>query len=839
MTQIVLRNAPEFASGSGVITVADVDVGMIRQQVGQLPGGLTFRAVRTEPWVKDAVPGTVASITTRSETYEYMIGERRDRLTSDWAVFRADPIHVVMHDAGIVDWIDPDGASHINLGGADSGMSFRNFWNTFLGPFLSRHDLDWIELGDVESDDRLIHSWEGVSAQKVIVELAYQLSHEWRLRRDAANNRYLLDVGEDLGSDELESRAGQGLNLITIRRQLDRERMATVIRPIGRLANGAPGDISLALWRVSAVSGNNVTLAAHADVGGAGPVGETDQWVGSYLEAPNGNSYEIAGSATSQVITLASGGSNFSEDNEVRFVADTGGTPLFEVVSPNGLDKFGRIAIGTRLAFLGSSLAEVASLVDFEAQTSIVSTGSVVLSSSGLIRFSMGDSITVDDVGVGDICVFQGASGSHEYVSGRVTAVTFTGSFTEVTLEGSEQTLGLSAVISPGLPTGWLWTGGSEFLPVFSRDASVSGSIGDVGVANNEGIQISVTGLPANQRLEPGDLLSVGQAGKWVIAGVNADGAGDADVVVVDGRDGVAPPASGVSVYRPTLDTRLSHVPVMLAHENNDDAEVVLPSVTLTPSDGVGIYARIRFVAMASQALSSGLLTLPRLRLFRDTTEVESQETTQWTPTAVGDQVSREILIGPVTLDTAGSYHLRIRPGFGQTSTSSEAPHHAFYLTEALLTIGTTEPSEGGSLVPEAAQGIQLANRELMNRAKWRARFTCNMVELANVLEMSPEAIRSRIGAKIHVSSPTLGLDGKFRIVGIRWSPEDVDTEVELESLPDRLTSRRQLDPDSFVRDTGQRVSTIPPSTPGYYRANEVSSDDLDSDDVINVELIE
>ena len=369
MARLVLRSHPEFDANSSFLALAeDVEVGSIAKHIGDIPGGFTFRVPRTDEWVGQARPGRVVVVTARDETSEFFISQRRDNLASSRAVFQADPIHVILRDVGILDRIEDDGSSTIELGGPDSGMSFQNYWYTFLAPFLARHGLQWIQLGDVESDERLVYSWEALTPQAIIVALVDQLKHEWRLRRDAVNQRYLLDVAERLVVPDLVSQAGQGLNIISLRRILDRERMATVIRPIGRLGSGEPGDISLALLRVTARSGNDVTLASHADVGGMGPVYEADQWVGSYLEATDGTAYEITSTTTGQVLTLASGGSSFAVNDEVRLVADADANPVFEVASRGAVEEFGRIAIGLRLPFLGSSVAEVASLVDFEAQ---------------------------------------------------------------------------------------------------------------------------------------------------------------------------------------------------------------------------------------------------------------------------------------------------------------------------------------------------------------------------------------------------------------------------------------------------------------------------------------
>ena len=134
--------------------------------------------------------------------------------------------------------------------------------------------------------------------------------------------------------------------------------------------------------------------------------------------------------------------------------------------------------------------------------------------------------------------------------------------------------------------------------------------------------------------------------------------------------------------------------------------------------------------------------------------------------------------------------------------------------------------------------GIQLANRELLRRRRWRARYTCSLLELAEELKVSPALIRAQVGGRIHIDSPALGVSGRFRLVSVEWSTDTSRVEVMLESVGDPLTTQRAAAQTLFVHETGQRVGSAPPAAVGYYRAVEVSAAGLVANTPIDVERI-
>ena len=845
--RITLRSAPEFVSSSRVLTVADVEVGSLAEQVGQIPGALTFRALRSEHWIDDAMPGRVVSLEARGRVHEFWVSQRRDTLRSELAVFQCDPIHTVLRDAGVLDWLSSDGMSHVNLGGPDGGMSFRNFWWTFVRPFLRRRDVTWIELGTVESDTRLRHSWEGVTPQAVIVALAEQLRHEWRLRRDSANSVYRLDVGAELGADADVAGVGEGLNLLTLRRQMDREDMATVLRPIGVLESGAPADISQALWVVTAVSGNTITLAPHSMIGGDGPVAENGQWVGAYLEATDGSAHEITASGTPQELTLTSGGSSFAVNDEVRFVADSASADQLEVSSPAAIGTYGRVAVGSRLPFFSRSPLERAGLVEWEDAQSVIGIRT---------REKLSDNRLTTQADAEDHDALFAATEGALVLAHRISTPQYTLSY--YVLSGDDpssdgdtrRVFTLSAnpssgaanrasghLVHPGMPSPWRRddTSASPMPIVLRRDtqtrAYVTSASRPTGFVPTE-----VMGLPAGTHVEPGDLIyslsgdNSYDYAYWVLAPATADEAGTLTVQrfrYLTNTSSLTP--EGTRIYRPTISmAALSHIPAVLA--DHQQAELILPSVRLAPRTSASLYAHLHFSAMAAKPHSSGWSTLPRLSLYRGNSSAASIEATNWTATSPGETTDERLILGPLAIAESGEYHLRFRPG-------DASYYYCLYILSASLYVGV-DVASGSNLVPEAAVGIQLANLELGRRKRWRARYTCSLLELADQLKLSPEMIRTQIGSRVHIDSPALGINGRFRIMGIKWSPDSLRSEVELESVAETLTGRRAVESALFVHETGQRVSSAPPRGTGYYRAVEVSASQLSSRTPIDVERI-
>ena len=850
MTLLTLRSAPEFATGSQVLAVADVEIDAISEQVATLPGSLSFRGIRAEGWTELAKPGKLVSIEARDGVHEFWISQRRDDLRNNRVAFQADPVHVALRDVGVLDWLSSDGGSHINLGGPDGGMSFRNFWFTFLRPFLRRRGLDWLELGDVESDGRLIHSWEGVSAQAVAVALVEQLRHEWRLRRDTGGGVYRLDVGRELGADVDVARASEGLNLLTLRRVLDREDMATVIRPIGTLASGAPADVSLALWRVSARAGNVITLASHASVGGDGPVAVNGQWVGLYLEDTGGDAHAITGSSrAAQSVTVSSGGSDFAVGDDVRFVASAAGAGVVEVSDPGAVEEFGTIAVGQGLPFFSRADVEGAGIIEWAEPPQIIEVATGTELSGNRLN------VTVDDAADRDV-LFAAEAPDVLYVlvagGNGYLYVIETGddesSGTDLTrlLTLAENPISFAAnrdtawLFRHPLPDGWSFEDDTDFPVTFGRTPeSLPVATSDDLTLGYSASTTTVTapGFPVGTRVEPGDMIMNWKTGsdRWylVLGSATADGTGTIVALAVFVSLGSLSPGSitGIRIYRPDMSgAAVDRVPVFWLMGSPPGMD--LPEASLAPRDGASLYGSVLFSVVTVGANSAGWSTLPRLTVLRDDVEVGFVEATNWTPTAGGETTRERLTVGPLDIDDAGAYRLRFYAG-----NANQSYNFGFSILSAALYVGTAAPSES-DLVPEAAVGIQLANRELLKRARWRARYTCSLLELADELHVSPAVIRAQVGGRVHLDSPALGIRGRFRLVSVEWSTETSRVEVMLESVGDPLTTQRAAAQPLFVQETGQRVGNAPPGAIGYYRAVEVSAAGLVADTPIDVERI-
>ena len=841
---IVLRSAPEFAPGSRVLGVDSVKADAIRQQTSALPGGLQFRVPRDRPWIPQAVPPAVVSIEVRGKTLEYMIAGRKESLASE-VVFLADPVHVVLHDAGIVDWLSPDGTSQINLGGPEGGMSFRNYWWTFLRPFLRRVGHTWIELGEVDSDARVIHAWEASSAQAVIVALVRQLKREWRFRRDDAGRVYRIDVGRALGQDESTTRAVEGLNLLSLSRIYDRESLATVIRPIGTLQSGAPADISGALWIVTAVDGDDVTVGPHVSVGGPGPVGEPGQWVGAYLESADGSRHRITASTAGSVFSLASGRGSFSPADDVRLVADAQGTGVLRIESPSGISRYGRIERSVSLRFNSRGLAEVASLTVWDAQDvrRIQFTGEGGRAETSSARTFTVRSGSLDGLEVGStLCVVElnVSSGTDYVIVASVTAID-TGR-RQIRLdpgvaEGSE-----AIALTPGIPAGW-----SSRQAIGARRPIVlrrpfGGGAGQVTISNGRISAAILSGnVPPGTIIRPGDLFwrRLGSTSQswWVLKGQDGPSLSDVLIMPREATTGRNVGPEGWTILSPQSGSSSTASAAVCVIARDPTLEIDLPDTALTPAVGSSVFARIKFIAMTALPNVTWAV-LPRLSVVEGSTVRASGEASNLpVSNSIGATFERVISLGPIAIGAPGTYKLSFRPGYFRSTSQPQYPV-AIYITEALLYVGVAQAGENPNLVAEAAVGIQLGNRELERRREWRARYTCDLLELADHLEVSPALMHTQVGGVLDLDCPTMDLRGRFRIVGVKSNPDGSRSRVTLENVIEPFIRATSGESPLFVLrdDTAlQRVSRVPPRSSGIYRAADVSAADLSSGSAIDV----
>ena len=838
----ILRSQPEYASGSRPLfpmTGLLVDARIMEDTLQQ--GGISFSALRSEEWVDAAVPGTVVWIDARGTPKEFWISTREDTYGTDGSGivrFTADPLHTVLADVGIIELTTPGGITRTNLGGPLDGMSVTNYWHTFIRPWLRQHEIGYIELGSVESNERIKFSWANLNPQQLWNGLAERLGHEWRLRRDDAARNYKLDMGSELGSDLPVARATEGINLISLRRLRDREALATSIRPIGKLISGATvqADISQNVWQVptGGVSGDDVQAEAHNGL--RGPIGEDGQWAGHYLEAPDGTFWEIEGSvADTQTFELEAGaGAHFADGDDFGIVRDELGTGITNVSSPSAVARYGRIVRPVELDFRGErnwirsptfgdwpNVAEVhfAQLDGSHNQDSTVNLKGLP---DGLV------------ISAGDTLIKQFRS-----EAGRISGGGTVGSDGKVTITASsgdnpDNNNAAVVILSGKEPAEWS-RGTTPVGTVLRRPLR---SLPDLtcqldGDHRDRVFALNLKGLAEEDVLYPGDLIMSG-SNDWVVLEEAPAAAGGTVTAktskYVSGFDG-----DSVTVRRPLLDRELDskHVAVLPALRSGDGL-LSTAAVTVSPIAGLTsrVHATCRFTAMGERGWSitgSAFSRPPELRLKRDGQEVAVVRADDWVAMQAASQESFQLQTEPVDLSSAGDYSIEFE---------WRAREQQIFLHWVMLHVGET-----ADIVPvvgsHATEGIQKAQEILAKDNDWASTYTAAIDELAERLEVSPKLIRANVGALIHVNSPELGVSGALRIKGLAYNPHDARTEVVLDRDVRLLTreTRRQRARTRFGEVGGQLFTTSeePPRTPGVFRAAAVSETDLGSDSAIPV----
>ena len=830
---VLLRSLPEYAPGSQVlfpVTGLLIDDARIVEDTIQ-EGGISFSALRTEEWVEAAVPGTVVWFYARGTPKEFWLSSREDTYGADGsgiARFTADPLHTVLADVGIIELTTSGGVTRTNLGGPLDGMSATNYFYTFIRPWLNENGIDYVQLGSVESNERVKLAWAHQNPQQVWKALADKLGHEWRLRRDDAARTYKLDMGSNLGAELPTSRASEGINLISLRRLRDRETLATSIRSIGPLVSGATvsADISQNAWRVptDGVSGDDVQGEAHNGL--AGPIAEDGQWAGHYLEAPDGACWEIEDStASTQTFQLEDGaGSHFAAGDDFRIVRDQLGTGITEVASPSAVRQFGRISRPLELDFRGErnwvrnpnfdDWPDAAGVYNAQFDGLHIWTNTVDLKNlpDGLV------------ISAGDVFI----NGSHDR-SHRIWSGGTVGSSGKLTIGASSAINGdndhvVIIILSGSEPTAWSRDATREAFvsrrPLQSLPDLTCEADGD-----QEDIHIlDLKGLTEGDTLYPGDLIG----GLWVLEEATAASGGTVTVktsghVDVDDDD-------MVTVRRPLIDAEIGsgNMAVLSGQTISTVAMTVRPIAGLANR----VYASCRFTAMGPTGWGS--TNSPKLRLKQDGVEVAVATADGWAPTGEGDKGSFRVQTEPVELSDPGSYEIDFVIGasfFGSW----------LYLHWVMLHIGEVadvDPVVGS----HATEAIQRTQKMLSKDSDWASTYSCLIDELADKLEVSPELIRSNVGALVHVNNPELGVSGALRIKGLAYNPYGARTEVALDRDVKLLTreTRRQKARTLFGEVDGQAFTTSeePPRTAGVFRATAVSGADLTASTPVPVRAV-
>lgn len=247
------------------------------------------------------------------------------------AELRAHPIQVSLGDV-IVTRTEADGTVVHDFEALQ--LTPAEHINSFILPSLTAEGFSWIALGTIDATlpVDMIYDWDTpLAALKRLAEIS---GTELRLRRNGTTN-YLIDLLNEINgtADTVDIRLRKNLAGI-VRHRESLEQMNRVY-PKGIEIDGISATIARARWKVTGVSGSDVTLEDPA--GGDGPAQLADQLNGRYLRKVDGSLVEITdtvvASATVTTLTLASV-TGITADDLVEIALNSAGDDLTWLEAP-------------------------------------------------------------------------------------------------------------------------------------------------------------------------------------------------------------------------------------------------------------------------------------------------------------------------------------------------------------------------------------------------------------------------------------------------------------------------------------------------------------------------
>ena len=755
----------------------------------------------------------------------------------------ADPIKVVMTDAGVVEYFEPGGIKFANLGGING--SARSYLATFVIPHLTMRGYPWIEIGQIDSNVQFSLSWDAQNATQILERLAKEVGAEWQLRRDESNQRYLIDLVDRL-SGQLETvEAKEGKNILSMVRQRNRERLYTSIRPSGQLAEGDEerGNLGFATFKVTDVvisygiiengfisfdpaattqlflrddgayisfsatsptafvvlsgqsptalpflyfdadtsdRGDFVQVEPHA--GGIGAIVEDNQHVGLFLESANGTYHEIIGSdeATQQLKLNVGEVPNFLLGDDVMIVADNQGTLISSVESPTGVAQFGFAQGIVQSKHFGYRNFMPRAFIQYATDPVIVRGTFTTTAASATHSFT---GLPVGHViAIGDLVKRAGVWLTETVATGGT--VDGSGNVT-VTLSGSITPSSGDDVQFHSIATLALqdWGTATRLYPFRSADALTQSCAADGAVTASSRLQVK--NVPAGTVISAGTFIgSTSSQVRFVVRDTVADGSGNATLILnttitVANNDALTLRRPNYPSIAP-LGTTLGLKPGGLF-----DA----PPVTWTrdvyinnrQNETVWFTRDFLYVKpVASANPESGEI---RIRTTGGTEIVaEASQPVDMTDVDLFQPIIQSKVVS-ATLAT-GQYRFEIvTPPEDTTGTV----HAVFRAERCKISIGPQpRPFVEGSEATRIFQDGQVA---LLQSKQWPATYTARLSEIVSEWGLDPSSPALALGSYIRVRAPSIGVDQILRIVAIEYDPTDPGEKMfTLDSDPERIS---------------------------------------------------
>lgn len=492
---------------------------------------LTLQVPWDAAYLSSLTSNTVVSVTDDlARTYEWYISQIDDSAASPsnpTVTITAEPAIMFLQDCGpIYDTYATSDYPVFNNGLVNATPY--QYLSTYIMPWLSAMGYSWISIGTVDYSSRVSVAWNKWSPLQIIQEVAAKTQNEIEFRRNGTTG-YYIDIIALRNSSAATRLLRTDRNVLWLQRTRRKDPIRNAISPTGMVAAGEieSATLGMAAWKVSAISGTNITLADPN--GGDGPIAYDDQLNGLYLLKSDATLVQITDSVQATQVVTVSSAAGITVNDHVEIRKNSSGNYLTELTNPAAVTAYGRIAGAIEDTSLRGERNHVPN--PLFSTWSLTGPGDVLL---GTLDTSSTTTPQISGLANGTVI----AVGDIITSNSRIRYVTSGG-----TVAGGVVTVTVNASIDAGvgqpvyvwrlqtLPTNWTRP---SALAQFSRyNGTLTGTLTAAADGTQAARQIALKSLTAASVIQAGDHLVKADGTRYLIlTNVTVDGAGKATVLL-------------------------------------------------------------------------------------------------------------------------------------------------------------------------------------------------------------------------------------------------------------------------------------------------------------------
>lgn len=787
-----LWTAPKCASGSRVAVLHPVNAARATWQVDNA-NSLALSVQRDFPGRAQLIMNRVVRATTAAgDVSEWVVDEITEAKGDLFSQVTCLPLQVVLGRVLLRHTIT-GGRTYWNNGLTNCQAG--NYLATFAIPSLEDAGIDWVSIGTIEPTIRFNLAWERWTVLELVNALAERTSCEFVFRRNG-DTGYYIDLVEEQGSTADIILIRPDKNLLQFTRQRRSAPLRTVVVPTGAVPDGDDGEpagIGYNAWRVSAISG--LELTPEDPAGGGDPIAFDDQLNGLYVLKPDGTLTQITDTvASTQKITVASA-TGIAVGDHISIRADSDGTLLTELVNPAAITYFGGTPHGRIVGRPEDAAArgERNHLLNPLFATWTTKKGFYRAQANGIVNST---TITLKSLPAGLVILVNDVVGSQNFSPRYVTTGgTVAGDGTVSIIVNNSMNLadGAEVVVAAVSPPDSCSAYRAALAPrqIGVAAATLDGAFNGAATTN----YVALDGLTVGAVVLPGDQLSYGASyanSAMVLVGGTVNGSGQINLVI----DGAASAGDNdaARITRLTWPSDGGDYAPLLTQVPNGTRTSYLqtPSITVRYSDDLPlVWAHVRTNLIATQGgtLTEGGGVLPvKLALINAGTSAELASVVGEDRTIGTGEVVGETLRVAHALTASTSLALRIYPPHSSSGTPFGFRGVAAAVRWVMLTVGADPnvPFGDGS---HANVLWHLGNRTLQDTSDGEP--TTYTATVADLKAMGVNTDTLVLGGSAKVYDPELGVSTTLRMVGLAIDPFDpLNTVVTFSRLSPKITKK-------------------------------------------------